>query len=94
MVEELKEVDNIYDLMALCGAYILQADKEKAYDFSEFQDERYDDVYDAMEAYCCAKKDKGSGRAFADLKKYIIRFLGVFQIELTNICFQTIPKPV
>lgn len=74
MVESLKEIDNIYDLMALCGAYFLRLDRNQPYDFSEFQDENYDDLYDAVEAYCCSKKDKGSGRAFAELKRYIVEF--------------------
>ena len=75
MLEELKEIDNIYDLMALCGMVVLRLDKEQPYDFSAFRDGLYEDLYDAVEEYCFAKEDRGSGEAFAELKKYIIGFL-------------------
>ncbi len=68
MVESLKEIDNIYDLMALCGAYFLRLDRNQPYDFSEFQDENYDDLYDAVEAYCCSKKIREAGGHLQNLK--------------------------
>ncbi len=75
MIEDLKEIDNIYDLMALCGLYILREDRIQPYDFSGFMDDNYDELYDAVEAYCCAINDKGKRRAFAEFKRYISNFL-------------------
>lgn len=75
LIEHLKDIDNMYDLMALCGKYILNIDKETPCDFSEFDDEMYDNVYDAIEAYCYARKDKGKKSAFAEFKSFIIDFL-------------------
>lgn len=68
MIEDLKEIDNIYELMALCGLYILREDRIQPYDFSGFMDDNYDELYDAVEAYCCAINDKEKGELLRNLK--------------------------
>ena len=59
MIDQLKQIDRIYDLMALCGAYILCELKKKTYEFALFEDDDYDCVYDAIERYCCEVQEKG-----------------------------------
>lgn len=75
MIDQLKQIDSIYDLMALCGAYILCELKKKTYEFALFEDDDYDCVYDAIERYCCEVQEKGRRIAFEELKDYILSYM-------------------
>ena len=80
-MEQVKNVRNIFDLMAVCGVYIfkkykeINENKEKPYDFLMFQENRFDNVYDAIEEYCCVKSEQGRIEAFAELQDFILEFL-------------------
>lgn len=41
-----------------------------------FNERDYNNVTDALEEYCAAKKDKGKRKAFAELKKFLMDFFG------------------
>lgn len=53
MLEQIKQVDNIYDLMALCASYVMnEYDKpENVYEFSTFDDKKFKGVYNAVACY-------------------------------------------
>lgn len=84
----LEKLDNIYDLMALCGVYIFMENEKEPYDFQIFDADKYNRVSDALEEYCSAKKDRGKKRAFEELRE----FLSVFFNEEINAekCFAII----
>ena len=48
MIEQLRKIDKIYDLLALCASYILIMNKETPYEFALFDDDTYDCIYDAV----------------------------------------------
>lgn len=75
MIEQLKGIHKIYDLLVLCSSYILNECKNKPYEFALFNDDAFDSVYDAIDGYCCDVKLKGRRAAFDDLKNYIIDFM-------------------
>ena len=53
MIEQLRKIDKIYDLLALCSSYILNMYSQTPYEFALFDDDEFDCVYDAVERYCC-----------------------------------------
>lgn len=75
MLEQLKKIDKIYDLLALCSSYIFNELDRKPYEFAQFPDDDYDNVYDAVQRYCCERQQKGCKRAFHELKDYLFSFL-------------------
>lgn len=75
MIEQLRKIDKIYDLLALCASYILFMNKKIPYEFALFDDEEFDCIYDAVERYCCECQEKGHKKAFEELKEYIISFM-------------------
>ncbi|MEY8493398.1 hypothetical protein AALC16_10365 [Lachnospiraceae bacterium 29-91] len=75
MIEQLREIDKIYDLLALCSAYILNEIEKNPYEFTLFKDEEFDCVYDAIERYCFQRQQKGHKKAFEELRNYMISFM-------------------
>lgn len=75
MLEQLRMVTKIYDLLALCSSYILNNLDEEPYEFATFNDTDYDGVYDAIESYCNEKLQIGSREAFNNLKDYLLCFM-------------------
>lgn len=75
MIEQLRKIDKIYDLLALCASYILIMNKETPYEFALFDDDEFDCIYDAVERYCCECREKGHKKAFEELREYIISFM-------------------
>lgn len=75
MIEQVKKINNIYDLLALCSSYILNEIDNSPYEFATFDDEDYEYVYDAIETYCHEIRDKGSKAAFETLRNFIEDFI-------------------
>lgn len=75
MIEQLRKINKIYDLLALCASYILNMNKITPYEFALFDDDEYDCIYDAVERYCCECREKGHKKAFEELREYIISFM-------------------
>lgn len=75
MIEQLRKIDKIYDLLALCSSYILNMYSQTPYEFALFDDDEFDCVHDAVERYCCECQNKGHRKAFEELKEYIISFM-------------------
>lgn len=75
MIEQLKNVNKIYDLMALCCSYILKNSKLDPYEFSFFDDKEYEYVEDAIYKYSCDIKNIGKVKAFKELKKFLLNFM-------------------
>ncbi|MEY8391883.1 carbon-nitrogen hydrolase family protein [Lachnospiraceae bacterium] len=76
MLEQIRNIDNIYDLLAMCSSYILNELDGEKYEFALFNDDDYDQVYDAVQRYCCECRHKGSKSAFEELRDYLISFMG------------------
>lgn len=75
MEKQLRKIDTIYDLLALCGSYILNEFEKQPYELALFKDDEFDCVYDAIERYCCECQQKGCKKAFEELRDYIISFM-------------------
>lgn len=75
VIEQLRKIDKIQDLLALCASYILTMYNEEPYEFAFFDDDEFDCVYDAVERYCCECREKGRRKAFEELREYIISFM-------------------
>lgn len=75
MIEQLRKINKIYDLLALCSSYILNEYKKSCYEFALFRDDDYDSLYNAIDNYCCEIKRKGRRAAFNELRSYIIDFM-------------------
>ena len=77
MLEQLKQVDNIYDLMALCASYVVNEynKSENVYEFATFEDNKFKDVYNAVVCYTVDCQDEGRRDAFNELKKFVLSFL-------------------
>lgn len=75
MIEQLRKINKIYDLLALCASYILTTNSEVPYEFALFDDDEFDCVYDAVERYRCECQEKGQRKAFEELREYIISFM-------------------
>lgn len=74
-IEQLDNIFKIYDLMALCASYIINHCTENIDEILLFEDENYDNIYDAINMYCFEKTEKGYMRAFSELKDYVKEFL-------------------
>lgn len=77
MLEQLKKIDRIYDLMALCSSYILNVLKEKSYEFALFEEDDYEEVEAAFERYRCEISEKGQWKAFKELKDFLLDFFSI-----------------
>ena len=77
MLEQLKKIDKIYDLMALCSSYILNELKVNSYEFALFEEEDYEEVEEAFERYCCEISEKGQWKAFKELKEFLLDFFSL-----------------
>lgn len=75
MLNEIDQLENVYDLLALCCSYIFIETEKKVYDFQTFEDSKYDDVYDCIQEYIINKQDRGECDAFQELRKQIKSFL-------------------
>ena len=75
VLQQIGNIDNIYDLMALCSSFIFCELDKKSYEFARFKDDDYDNVYDAIDRYRCERHHKGSKSAFDELRNYLISFL-------------------
>lgn len=75
MLEQLNRVKNIYDLLALCASYILKEIVENPYEFSLFNDDDFDFVYEAIERYCLEVQEIGRRKAFDELKRYLLSYM-------------------
>lgn len=74
MIEQLNNIDTIYDLFALCSSYILNQLKFVKYEFGLFDDEKYNDVYDTIERYCCEKEESGKEAAFEEVRSFAVDY--------------------
>lgn len=74
LLNEVKQLHNIYDLFALCCSYILLETQKTEYDFQAFDDSKYDDMYDTIEEYIFNKMNIGEYNAFEELRKQMITF--------------------
>lgn len=75
MINQLRNIGNIYDLLALCSSYVLNEIGEKPYEFGTFQEEEYNFVWDAVENYCFEKSENGHLTAFKRLREQIIHLM-------------------
>lgn len=75
MINQLRDIGNIYDLVALCSSYILNEIGKKPYEFGTFQEEEFNFVWDAVENYCFEKSENGHLVAFKRLREQIIRLM-------------------
>ena len=75
MLGHIQKTTKIYDLMALCCSFILKEYNRSPIEFNEFDDEKYDEVYDVIEKYCYACEDEGRIKAFIKLREDIIEFM-------------------
>lgn len=75
MIEQLGKINKIYDLLALCCSYILTEFKNNPYEFMKFKDDDYEDVYGAIERYCCEVQEKGRKAAFNELRDFLYEYL-------------------
>ena len=60
MLEKLKMIYNIYDLMALCCSYIFNELEHKQYNFGEFEEKEYNEVEEAILVYLDDVEDRWS----------------------------------
>lgn len=88
MIEQLREIDKIYDLLALCSAYILNETEKNPYEFALFKDEEFNCVYDSIERYVYQRQQKGHKKAFEELRDYLISYM-VPQITVEK-CFAVV----
>lgn len=77
MLEQLKKIDGIYDLMALCSSYILNELKVKSYEFGLFEEEKFEDVESAIDRYCNEVLQKGKWKAFKELKEFLLEYFSI-----------------
>ena len=77
MLGHIREITKIYDLLALCCSYIFKEYDKEPIEFSalNFEDGKYDEVYDAIELYCEQCDEEGHAVAINELKKFIFDFL-------------------
>lgn len=72
MISQLRNIGNVYDLLALCSSYVLNEIEKKPYEFGLFQEEEFDFLWDAIESYCAERKENGHQIAFRRLRECII----------------------
>ena len=73
MLEYIEKTGEIYDLLALCCSFILKKYKEQAIEFNLFEEDKYDEVYDAIEDYCNACEDRSE--TFIESEDYDVRHI-------------------
>lgn len=77
MLEQLKQINNMYDLLALCASYVLNeySSPTNIYEFATFNEDKFKCIYNAVEHYTYDCEDRGYRDAFNELKKDIMAFL-------------------
>lgn len=75
LLNEIKNLNNIYELFALCCSYVFIEIKKSPYNFSDFQSDKYVQVYDFLVEYLENKKNIGESAAFNELKVQVRNFL-------------------
>lgn len=73
MLNSLRCAKNIYDLMALCCVYIEKTLESRTV-LDDFEDDNYNNVYDAIDSYCIDREEYGREQAFEKLKKFVTNF--------------------
>lgn len=81
MLEAIKNTEDIYDLMALCCQYLFEKIQLEYYEFWKFDEEKYNNVYDMIEAYTLDIGDIGHKGAYSRLQRAIVYWL---QSEITS----------
>ena len=74
VIEQLKEIDNIYDLLALCSSSVLIKFDDNPYEFGMFDDNKYKEISSAIETFSIEKEEIGHVEAFKRLKKYLVKY--------------------
>lgn len=88
MNEQIISAKNIFDLFALFSSYILENLQKNSYVFYDFNDEKYNDVHDAVEKYVDDVESKGHKMAVGGLKKYLMNY---FRDEINiEMCFAVV----
>lgn len=59
MIQQLDNIGTIYDLMALCSSYILNELQNESYKFELFYEDKYENVYNAVNRYVCEEDERG-----------------------------------
>lgn len=75
MLEYIHKTNRIYDLMALCCSFIFKEYERNPIEFNEFDDEKYNEIYDMLDDYCEMRKYEGEAKAFIKLRENIIEFM-------------------
>ena len=75
MTVRLRQAENIYDLLAFVSSYILNCIQETPYEFYDFNDNDFVDVYDAVEKYVIDIDMKGHKIAFNIFRRFVLEFL-------------------
>lgn len=75
MLEQLNNIRNIYDLMALCCSYILKEMESVSYELARFIAEEYEEVEDAVISYNEDSEEYGRKKALKNLKSFIRQYL-------------------
>lgn len=77
MLEHIREITKIYDLLALCCSYIFKEYAKEPIEFSSlnYEESKYNEVYDAIELYCEQCEEEGHVVAINELKKFVFKFL-------------------
>ena len=69
MIQQLEIIGTIYDLLALCSSYILNELKNESYEFELFNEDMYENVYNALNRYVCEEHERGERAAFDELDR-------------------------
>lgn len=75
MIQQLEIIGTIYDLLALCSSYILSELKNESYEFELFNEDMYENVYNALNRYVCEEHERGERAAFDELKDFMYDYL-------------------
>jgi len=75
MIQQLDKIGTIYDLLALCSSYILNELQYGSYKFELFNEDEYENVYNAVNRYVCEEDERGENAAFDELKDFLYDYL-------------------
>ena len=76
LTKQIENMQNMYDLLALCCSYIFNEIENEPYDFAAFNDTLYIHVYDNIVKYNWDKENLGELGAFREFRDFVIRFMG------------------
>lgn len=80
MIQQLEKIGTIYDLLALCSSYILNELHKGSYKFELFDEDKYENVYHAVNRYVCEESERGENAAFDELKDFLYDY---FEVGIT-----------